>query len=206
MLKVLGRATSINVRKVLWALDEMEVAYAREDWGKPIRDPHVPEFLALNPNATVPVVVEDGFVLWESGAILRYLADQHRSGLWPVEPKARALVDQWVTWQASELNPSWVYAVYALLRKNPAYEDKAMIAESIAKWTANMRILDAQLMRGIGFVVGDRLSLADIVLGLSRHRWISTPFERPHLPAIEAHYRAMKARKAGAAYLGEGTP
>src|SRR5690348_3846159 len=80
MLKVLGRVTSINARKALWALDEMGVAYEREDWGVPLRDPRTPEFTKLNPNAQVPVIIDDGFVLWESGAILRYLADRHRSG------------------------------------------------------------------------------------------------------------------------------
>ena len=115
MLKILGRVTSINARKVLWALDEMGVAYEREDWGVPLRDPRTPEFLELNPNAQVPVIIEDGFVLWESGAILRYLSDRHRSGLWPADPHERALVDQWVTWQSTELNPSWGYPVAALL-------------------------------------------------------------------------------------------
>jgi len=206
MLKVLGRLTSINVRKVLWALDEMGVGYEREDWGKPIRDPNVPEFLKLNPNATVPVIVEEGFVLWESGPILRYLADQHRSGLWPADPQERALVDQWVTWQGTELNPSWVYAVMGLLRKNPDYQDKAMITQSIAKWTANMRIVDGHLERSGGLMANGRASLADIVIALSTHRWLSVVVERPELPAVEAHYRAMQGNAIGAKYLGEATP
>lgn len=206
MLKVLGRLTSINVRKVVWALDEMGVGYEREDWGQPLRDPRVPEFLALNPNAQVPVIIDEGFVLWESGPILRYLAEKHRSGLWPADLRERALVDQWVTWQGTELNPPWMYAVLALLRKNPAHTDPKQIASSIEKWTEAMRILEAQLQKGGGFVANGRFSLADIVIGLSTHRWLMTPFERPTLPAVEAHYAAMKSRAAGAKYLGEGTP
>ena len=206
MLKVLGRLTSINVRKVLWTLDEMGVSYDREDWGKPIRDPNVPEFLKLNPNATVPVIVDDGFVLWESAAILRYLAERHRSGLWPADAHERALVDQWLTWQGSELNPSWTYSVMGLLRKNPDYQDKALIGRSIEKWTANMRILEAQLERSGGYVANGRFSLADIAIALSTHRWMSVVLERPELPAVEAHCRAMKERPAGVKYLGEGTP
>jgi glutathione S-transferase len=205
MLKILGRITSINVRKVIWALDEMEVAYEREDWGKPIRDPNVPEFLALNPNATVPVMVEEGFVLWESGAMLRYLADRHRSGLWPTNPGERARVDQWLTWQGTELNPSWTYAVLALLRRNPAYTDAKEIASSIDKWIRAMRILEGQLQRSGEYVAG-AFSLADIALALSTHRWMMTPFGHPALPAVEAHYAAMKKRPAGAKYLGEATP
>jgi len=205
MLKILGRITSINVRKVIWTLDEMGVEYEREDWGKPIRDPNVPEFLKLNPNATVPVMIEEGFVLWESGAILRYLADRHRSGLWPTNPGERARVDQWLTWQGTELNPAWVYAVFALLRKNPAYADAKEIASSIDKWTKAMRILEGQLQHSGEYVSG-AFSLADISLALSTHRWMSTPFERPSLPAVEAHYARMKQRPAGKKYMGEGTP
>src|SRR5690349_8534908 len=103
VLKVLGRLTSINVRKVTWAADEMGLGFEREDWGLPIRDPNVPEFLALNPNAQVPVVIDDGFVLWESNAILRYLAGKQRADLYPTDAQQRAIVDQWMSWQATEL-------------------------------------------------------------------------------------------------------
>ena len=89
MLKILGRMTSINVRKVLWGADELGLSYDREDWGMPIRDPKVPEFLALNPNGQVPVLLDDGFVLWESNAILSYLADKDGRGtLLPADPAA----------------------------------------------------------------------------------------------------------------------
>lgn len=206
MLKVLGRVTSINVRKVLWALDEMGVSYEREDWGLPIRDPNVPEFLRLNPNAQVPVILDDGFVLWESGPVVRYLCDKHRSGLWPADPHERALVDQWLTWQATELNPPWMYAVLALLRKNPAYTDPQRIAASVEGWTKEMRILEAHLAASGGYVANGRFSVADIAIGVSTHRWMMTPIERVSLPAVEAHYAAMKARPAAAPYLGEATP
>src|SRR5688500_11898280 len=98
-LKVLGRITSINVRKVTWVLDETGVPYEREDWGMPLRDPKVPEFLKLNPNAQVPVIIDDGFVLWESNAIIRYLAKKHHSDLLPRDLEAQSLVDQWLSWQ-----------------------------------------------------------------------------------------------------------
>lgn len=200
MLKVLGRVTSINTRKVLWALDEMDVEYEREDWGKPLRDPNVPEYLALNPNALVPTIVDDGFVLWESHAILRYLAAQADSGLWPADARQRAAVDQWMSWQAGELNPAWNYVVQAKLRNNPANQDPAEIAASIAAWTRKMLILEAQ-MRGRDYVANDRFSLADIVIALSTHRWKNVAFDKPALPAIDAHYERMRARPAGAPYL-----
>src|ERR1700749_1616741 len=146
MLKVLGRITSINVRKVLWLADEMGLGYEREDWGKPIRDPNVPEFLALNPNAQVPVIINDGFVLWESHAIMRYLALEQRSGLWPADAKERALVDQWMSWQSTELNPAWGYARSAL-NKGLANPDPVRVEQSIEAWTRQMRILEAQLQK-----------------------------------------------------------
>jgi glutathione S-transferase len=206
MLKVLGRLTSINARKVLWALDEMGVPYEREDWGKPLRDPNVPEFLKLNPNAQVPVIIDDGFVLWESHAILRYLSAKAGSGLWPADTRERALVDQWMSWQSTELNPAWSYVVQALLRGNPPSPDPVRIEASIAAWTKVIRILEGHLAGSGGFMANGRFSLADIVIALSTHRWFSVAFEKPSLPAVEAHYRQMQSRPAGMTYLGATTP
>lgn len=205
-MKILGRVTSSNVRKVLWTADLCGIAYEHEVWGMPHRDPRVPEFLALNPNATVPVIIDDGFVLWESGAIMRYLALKTGSDLWPEEVRERALVDQWLTWQATELLPSWLYAVTAYLGKNPAFSDPARIAHSVDQWTANMRMLEARLAEGGGYVANWRLSLADLALALSSHRWFSTPFDRPELPAVAEHYERLRATEAGRKYLGEATP
>jgi glutathione S-transferase len=204
-LKVLGRVTSINVRKVLWLLGELGIGHEREDWGLPLRDPKTPEFLALNPNAQVPVLIEEGFVLWESNAILSYLAHKHDAFV-PAEPKARARVDQWLYWQLGELNPAWGYAVYALLRKNPAYSDEGRIAESVARWTRMLAILDGQLMKQ-PYVAGDVFTIADIAIGLSSHRWFSTPVPgRTSFPAIEDHYRRVQARAAGARWMTDETP
>ncbi len=205
-LAILGRITSINVRKVCWTADLIGLTYRTEVWGLPHRDPREAEFLKLNPNAQVPVILEDGFVLWESGAIMRYLARKHRSGLWPGDFRERALVDQWLTWQGTELNPPWGYAVQALLRKNPAYADDARIEDSIARWSSAMRILEAQLRQGGPFVANGRLSLADIVLALSTHRWVSTPFDKPEMPAVMTHYEMMKATPEGEKYLSAATP
>ncbi len=205
-LTILGRVTSINVRKVMWTADLIGLTYENETWGLPHRDPREAEFLKLNPNAQVPVILEGGFVLWESGAIMRYLAERHRSGLFPTELRERALVDQWMTWQATELNPPWMYAVLALLRQNPAYADPQRIADSIARWTIAMRILEAHLAQAGRFIANDRMSLADIAIALSTHRWVSTPFDKPALPAVTAHYEALKETAEGRRYMGEATP
>lgn len=205
-LAILGRITSINVRKVTWTADLIGLGYRIETWGLPHRDPREAEFLKLNPNAQVPVILDDGFVLWESGAIMRYLAEKHRSGLFPVDIKERAVVDQWLTWQATELNPAWGYAVQALLRRNPAYADSARIEDSIARWSVAMGILEARLKESGPYVANGRLSLADIALALSSHRWFSTPFAKPELPAARAHCEMLKATPEGARYMSEATP
>ena len=205
MLTILGRVTSINVRKALWALDELDLDYVREDWGLPLRDPKVAEFLALNPNGQVPVLIEGAFVLWESNAILIYLAE--RAGkLLPTALEERALVLQWLGWQASELNPPWGYAVNALIRHTPGYDDPAKVTESMQRWGRVMAILEAQLARGQAFVAGDGFSIADIAIGLSVHRWLSIPVDKPALPAVEDYYQRLLTRAAGARWMGPDTP
>jgi glutathione S-transferase len=203
MTKVLGRVTSINVRKVLWALDELGEPYEREDWGLPGRDPKLPEFLALNPNGQVPVLIEDdGSVLWESNGLLVYLA-QTRSALLPADRRSLGLALQWLGWQATELNGSWGYVVPALVRKVPGYDDQNKIAEAIRRWSGTMAMLDAELGRGRPYLGGDTFSVADIAIGLSCHRWYKTPFDKPELPAVRAYYERLREREAGARWMPE---
>ncbi len=208
MLKILGRVSSINVRKVLWVADEAGLAYEREDWGLPGRDPHAEEFLALNPNAQVPVIIDDGFVLWESNVIMRYLAEKAvPDALLPQIPRHRALAEQWLQWQATELNPTWGYAFRGLVRKEEGFDDPDRIADSARRWTGKMQMLEAHLQKAGDFAANDKFSLADIALGLSAHRWAMTPIaDKPTLPAIEGYLARLKSRPAGARYLAAETP
>jgi glutathione S-transferase len=205
-LRLLGRLTSINVRKVTWTLDELGVPYDREDWGQPLRDPRDPEFLKFNPNAQVPVLIDDGFVLWESNAIIRYLAKKYPSDLLPRDLQGQALVDQWLSWQLGELNPQWGYAVQALMRRNASYTDETRIADSVAKWTAKMDVLEGQLARTRAYVTGETFTIADIALALSVHRWFMTPLKHKGLPEVARYYERTKERKAGRAWMGKETP
>jgi len=197
MLKILGKTSSINVRKVLWTCAELGLAYEQEDWGSGFRATDTPEFLALNPNAMVPVIVDGPTTLWESNTICRYLAGKHgRSDLLPGEPAARALVEQWMDWQAGELNNSWRYAFMALVRQSPQHTDGAAIAASISNWNRHMGILERQLQSSGMYVTGEQFTLADVVLGLSANRWSSTPMERPDYPAVAAYLERL-AQRAG---------
>jgi glutathione S-transferase len=124
MLLIFGKSTSINVRKVLWTCAELGLPYQLQQYGGSHLPTNTPEFLAMNPNGLVPVIVDDGQALWESNTICRYLAGKHgRPDLLPAEPLARAQVEKWMDWQATELNGAWRYAYMALVRQSPAHTD-----------------------------------------------------------------------------------
>ncbi|WP_299014308.1 glutathione S-transferase [uncultured Caulobacter sp.] len=196
--KVLGRTSSINVRKVLWTLDELDLAYEREDWGAGFASTKDPTFLALNPNALVPVLIDEHGALWESNAICRYLATG--TPLLPQDRRPRAIVEQWMDWQATELNTAWRYAFAGLVRKTPGFDDPKQIAASVEAWNTTMGLLDARLVDTGAYVAGDDFTLADIVLGLSLHRWLRSPIERAEWPALTAYYARLKQRPAFAAW------
>ena len=207
MLKILGKPISINVRKVLWLCDELALPCELEPWGAGYRDTNTPEFLALNPNAMVPVIIDGDAVLWESNTICRYLAGkQGRDDLLPREPLARARVEQWMDWQGGDLNNAWRYAFLGLVRKSPAHQDAAAIEASAIAWNRHMRILDRQLETSGDFVAGASFTLADIGLGLSVNRWIMTPIERPALPHVEAYYDRLAGRAGFRVHGRNGTP
>lgn len=207
MLQILGKSTSINVRKVLWLCCELQLPYELQQWGDGHQATDTPEFRALNPNALVPVIREGTFVLWESNAICRYLAAaQGRSDLLPADFKERALIEQWMDWQATELNNSWRYAFMSLVRRSPAHTDPQATAAGVSNWNRHMTLLDAQLQRTGAFVTGAQFTLADIVLGLSTHRWFMTPLERPALGAVTEYYERLSQRPGFMAHGRNGVP
>ncbi len=197
VLRILGKISSINVRKVLWTCDEIGIAYVREDWGLGFSSTSQSAFLALNPNGQVPVVETQDGVLWESNTICRYLAGQNgRQDLLPLSPWPRALVEKWMDWQATDLNSAWRGAFLGLVRKDAAYAQPAVIAASTCDWNSKMEILERQLSSGMPFVAGEEFTVADIVIGLSVNRWLRTPIERPELPAVAAYFARLKERPA----------
>ena len=207
MLKLLGKSSSINVRKVLWLCAEMQLAIEHEEWGSGFRSTQTAEFMALNPNAMVPVIQDGAFVLWESNTICRYLAGREgRVDLLPATPAERARVEQWMDWQATELNNAWRYAFMARVRKSPAHADTSWVAASVAEWNRHMAMLDAQLAQTNAYAAGDTFTLADIVLGLSTNRWMMTPMERPALPALAAWFERLSERPAFLRHGRNGLP
>lgn len=198
MLRVIGKATSINVRKVLWACDEIGVACTRADDGL--------EF-SQNPNGLVPVIVDGDFVLWESNTILRYLAHKWAArALLPDEPRPRAEVERWIDWQATEFNTAWRYAFSAIVRRNPAFNDTAQIEASRCDWNRMAAIVDAQLQATGRYIAGSAFSLADIPIGLSINRWMMTPMDKPSLLAVDAYYERLASRPGFLKHGRNGIP
>jgi glutathione S-transferase len=204
MLKLLGKPTSINVRKVLWLAAELDLALAHDAMDGP---GDADALRALNPNGLVPVLIDGTAVLWESNTVCRYLAArQRRHDLLPIDPLARARVEQWMDWQATELNGAWRPAFMALVRRAPLTQDANAVDASIAAWNRLMGLLDAQLATTGAFVVGADFTLADIVLGLSANRWRMTPMTRPELPAVDAWIARLETRAGYRAHGGNGIP
>lgn len=206
--RLLGRASSINVRKVLWTLDEAGLPYVHEAWGEGALRLQSPEFLQLNPLGMVPVLVEGETALRESNTLCRYVAARAgRSDLLPTDPLARARVEQWMDWQATELNNSWRYAFMSLIRRSPAHQDPALLAQGLASWNAQMAVLEGQLTQTGAYAVGADFTLADVVLGLSLERWRQTPQDhRPLFPALEAYHARLCERPAFRRHGANGLP
>lgn len=203
MLKILGRVSSINVRKVLWTCAELGLPFEREDWGAGFRSTQEPAFLALNPNAQIPVLVDGDFTLWESNSICRYLAVQYGQGrLLPQAPQARARVEQWMDWQATDLNSSWRVPFMALVRGQPTPPEA--VQAGVAAWNRQMVLLDAQLARSGAWVLGAEFTLADVVLGVSALRWQRAPIAHAELPAVQAYLARLATRPAFVAQGDQG--
>lgn len=203
MLKIYGHAGSINVRKVLWLCEELGLGFEREDWGGTFRSTAEPAFRALNPFGMIPVIDDEGFVLAESNTILRYLAtNRARTDLLPAAAKARAQVEAWMDWQASDLNNAWRAVFQARVRNNLAISAEAAEASATA-FNDAVRIVNAALGGGREFLCGG-FSLADIVIGLSLHRWKSVPMHRPALTHVDAYYARLCERPGFQRYGRDG--
>ena len=201
MLKILGRANSINVQKVLWCAGLLGIRYERHDVGGAFGGNTTPAYLAKNPNGRVPVIEDDDFVLWESNAIVRYLAAKHGMGtLWPMDLRVRADADRWMDWQATTLTPAMTAVFWGLIRTAEDKRDHAAIDQSIKDSAAAMVILDRALS-GRAFVAGDQCTMGDIPVACATHRWLQLPVARPRLAHVARWYRQLMTTPAAAGVL-----
>lgn len=191
-----GRDNSINVQKALFALREIGLAFEHRPAGLEHGVVDTPEYLSMNPNGTVPTLVDGDFVLWESNAIVRYLAQEYGRGtLWPENRETRAIADQWLTWQAVTAWPALIPAFWHLMRFKPEDRDMAAVEKSVAETNRLAGILNEWLASRI-FVAGDSFTMGDIGVGPFVHRYLNMPIERPELPNVTRYYKAVHARLA----------
>lgn len=190
---LLGRANSSNVMKVIWLLEELGLPYQRHDVGGPFGAP--PGYAVQNPNNLIPTLIEDGWVLWESNAILRYLGTTNPTAAWPTDPQARAVVDQWMDWQQTVLGRPQTTVFQGLVRQTPAQRDDAAIAQAVTELGKHYGLLDRQLA-GQDWVAGPGFTLADVALGVHAHRWFSFALSRPELPHLQRWYDRLLGRPA----------
>ena len=196
MLKLWGNADSVNVQKVLWCCEEIGLPYQRIDAGRHFGVVNTPGFRRLNPNGLVPTIDDEGYVLWESNAILRYLAATHAPGtLWPVEARARADADRWMDWANSTLWPTLVPLFRAFMRTPAAQRDAAAIEATRQESIKVLEILDAHLASG-GFVGGAAFTMGDIAVGCAVWRWMVLPVERPALGHLQRWFERLAEREA----------
>ncbi len=198
MIKIWGRNTSSNVQKAMWAVGELKLECERIDIGGKFGMNREPKYLAMNPNGLVPTLEEeDGFLLWESNSIVRYLAGKHdKTGvLEPKDAKVRALASQWMDWQLSVAGPAITPAFWGLIRTPPEKRDMAAIKASQEKTTAAMKIIDAQLAK-TKFLAGDAFSYGDIPVGVMCYRYRQLVPDRPKTPHLDRWYDAIASRKA----------
>jgi len=196
MLKIWGRVNSVNVKKALWAADELGLEYERTDAGMQFGLTRTPEYLKMNPNSLVPTIEDDGFVLWESHTIVRYLAAKHGAGtLWPTDIQTRADAERWMDWaftfQAAMRNVFW-----GLIRTPADKRDPKAIEEGRVKSNQLAADVLERSLQGKKYVVGDSFTMGDIPIGCEVQRWMRCPIERPRLPNIEAWFARLGERPA----------
>jgi len=199
MIRLLGRKTSGNVQKVVWLLEELGLAYAREDYGRQFGNTGDAAYLALNPNGKVPTLIDGDLAIWESNTILRYLSAKAGSPLLPGDPGARTLVERWMDWQLAAINPLYM-TIFKESRK-PEGERAPDLAAHGEALGAQLAILD-DAMAGRAWVAHDAMSVADFCLGPIVHRCLGFPVALPALENVRRWHGAIAARPGFIAATG----
>jgi len=194
MLRIWGRTNSINVQKVLWTCAELDLEYERIDAGLAFGVNNTPEYKAMNPNGLVPTIDDDGFILWESHAIVRYLARRHGVGtLWPDDPRVGADADRWMDWYHTTLFVGVRVVFQTLVRTPPEKRNMAEVEENRLKAIVAFDILEAHLAKR-DYVAGKAFTIGDIPAGVATYRWLNLPIERPPIPNVERWHQRLAGR------------
>ena len=200
-LHIWGRMSSINVKKVVWTAQELGLDYQRTEAGGVHGVVKTPDYMKLNANSLVPVIEDDGFVLWESNVIVRYLCAKHAMGtMYPADLRQRFDAERWMDWQQTTVNPASRPGFWQLIRMPEGQRDLKAIADSNAAVENLMSVLDAHLAQR-SFMVGEHFSMADIPVACEAHRWFGLPQSREKRPNVERWFAALQARSAARGVL-----
>lgn len=207
-LRVLGRKNSFNVRKVLWVCDEIGIPFTREDWGRGFTPTSTPDFLRINPIGLIPAVIDDGVVLRESNAIVRYLATKHGAhDIYPQDPVQRAHVEQWMDWANYETSISLRGAFLGGMLNEPPWNNPWFIETGRKQITKEVGQLEEHFSTTGPYVCGASFTVGDIPIGLVVNRWFCLTFDdKPHYPAVAAYYEKLTERPAYRAHVRNGLP
>lgn len=194
MLKIWGRNTSSNVQKVLWACEELGVAYERIDAGGPFGGLDKPDYVTRNPNRKIPTIDDDGFILWESNVIVRYLVHRYgKDDLWPRDPIRRARADQWMDWQQTTIGADFIVLIVQLVRTPAEKRDMAAVEAARQKVETAWSIVDHHLATN-PYVGGTQFTVGDIPLGIWAWRRYQLPMQRLNYPHLDAWYQRLQQR------------
>jgi glutathione S-transferase len=201
MLKIWGRLNSINVMKVMWCVEELDLAHQRVDAGMQHGVVGDDFYAKLNPNRQVPTIDDHGLNLWESNVIVRYLSAKYGSGsLSPVDIGERALADQWMDWQQTTVHPDITFIFWAVVRNLKENQDPEKLAAAASRLAKYWQLVDDHL-GDRDFLCGDHLTMADIPLGTTVWRWYNLETERPALANVEAWHDRLKQRAGFQQYV-----
>ena len=197
MLTIWGRRSSFNLQKVMWLVGELQVEHRHIELGGQFGGLDTPGFLAMNPHGRIPVIDDQGTVVWESHAILRYLAARFGGkSFWSDDPAERSFADRWMDWSATTLQPAFLNGIFWGFYRTPeAQRDLRAIKRSLDHCTRLFSLLDRHLADR-AFMLGDTLTLADIPIATNLYRYFNLDIERPSLPNVEAWYRRLQDRPA----------
>ena len=202
MLTVWGRKSSFNLQKVMWLVGELRLTHRHVEAGGQFGGLDTPEFRAMNPHGRVPVIDDDGTVVWESHAILRYLAARYgRGSFWSDDPATRSLSDRWMDWSHTTLQPDFLTGVFWGFYRTPeAQRDLAAIKRKVDLCARHFMLFDRHLADRT-FMLGDALTLADIPIGTNLYRYFNLGIDRPSVPNVEAWYARLQDRSAYRAHV-----
>lgn len=197
MIEIWGRDTSSNVQAVMWAVAELGLEHRRVDWGGAFGGNNDPGYREMNPNGLIPTIRDGDCVVWESGAILRYLSARYGSeAFWPADPARRAPLDMWAEWIKTSFAPPLINQVFwQLIRTPEADRDRAVIANGIARLKPLAALLDARIGPG-PYLNGEPLCFADVMIGHTLYRYFTLELERAATPNLARYYQRLQERPA----------